>query len=150
MLAFHLAVALFAHTHGRPPRKGEHAALLEAVRGAFVQLRCTPSPDPTTALAQLRASAGVKQVIDVALDEPELTSPHSFAVKLEELAQTVQKHRTFVIDGLGCLVHHKRAYYLVTERTMKRVPLAEVFAARRPCRSVIVLHGTRAPRGVTH
>ena len=145
MLPFYLAVALFVHAHGRPPRKREHADLLASVRGTYERLRCSPSPDPTVALEQLRASASVREIVDVALDGPGVTEPHSFVLRLEELAATAQRHRTFVIENVGCLVYFKRAYYLVSESRMKRIPLADVFARRRPCRAVIVLGGLRPP-----
>ena len=139
MLPFYIAAALFADTFGRPPRKREHAALLEAVREVYRHIRRAPSPDPAEALQQLRASARVREVLDVAVEGPELTAPHSFVLHSEELEATARKHRTCVIENVGCLVFHKRSFYLVTETQVKRVLLHDVFAKRRPCRSVIVL-----------
>jgi hypothetical protein len=81
----------------------------------------------------------VREVLDVALDGPTITPPHSFVTRLEELAETAKRHKTFVIENVGCLVYYKRSYYLIDERKKKRVELAEVFAKRRPCRAVIVV-----------
>jgi hypothetical protein len=174
MLPFYLAVALFAKTHRQPPRKAEHRALLEAVRGVYARLRVAPPTCATTALAQLQASAHVREVLDVALDGPAVTQPHSFVTHLEvrrgakppldprrrgrccgrrcgggprgrltppsqELAATAQKHKTFVIENAGCVIYFKKAYYLVDEHSKKRVQLSDLFAKRRPCRSVIVV-----------
>lgn len=78
-------------------------------------------------------------MLDVALDGPTITPPHSFVTRLEELAETAKRHKTFVIENVGCLVYYKRSYYLIDERKKKRVELTEVFAKRRPCRAVIVV-----------
>jgi len=138
-LPFHLAAALFVRTHTRPPRKREHADLAAAVRAAYAHLRCAPSKDANEVLEQLRSSARVREVVDVALDGPAVSQPHSFVARLEELADTVQKQKTFVVENVGCLAYYKRAYYLITEDRVKRIPLADVFAKRKTCRSVIVL-----------
>lgn len=142
MLAFYLAVALYVQAYRKLPRKDQHAELLRAVRETYAHLRVAPSGDPSEALRQLQANARVREIVDVALDNPALTQPHSFALRLEELAKTVQRHRTFVIENVGCLVYFKSHYYLVNERQKKRIALADVFAHRRPCRTVIVLAPT--------
>ena len=138
-LPFHIAAALFVHTYGRPPRRREHAELLRAVDAAYRQLRVRPSADPVEVLAQLQSNASVREVLDVALDGPAASQPHSFVMHLEELAQTAQRHKTFIIENVGCLAHHNNSYYLINGQTTKRITLAELFAKRRPCRSVIVL-----------
>jgi hypothetical protein len=60
MLPFYIAVALFFRRHGKPPRKAEHAALLEAVRTTHAHLNIAPSKNPAVALDQLQASAEVR------------------------------------------------------------------------------------------
>ena len=138
-LPFHIAAALFVHSYGRPPRRREHAALGRAVDAAYKHLRVRPSADPTEVLRQLQSNASVREVLDVALDGPAVSQPHSFVMHLEELAQTAQRHKTFVIEHVGCLAHHHGSYYLINETTTKRITLSDLFAKRRPCRSVIVL-----------
>lgn len=139
MLAFHLAIALFATMFGRPPRRREHADLRAAVHAAYAHLRRKPSGDPDEVLRSLRASARVREVLDVALDAPPLTRPHSFIVNAEDLAATTQKHRVCVVDGVGCLVYHKKHYYLATATQVKRAALSDVFSQRRGSRAIIVI-----------
>ena len=139
MLSFYIASALFADMFGRPPRKREHADLLEAVRSVYAHLRRAPATDPTEALALMRDSARVRDILDVNLDGAVVAPPHSFVLHIDELAETTQKHRTCVIENLGCLIYYKSHYYLVTETSVKRTTLGEVFSKRRLCRSVIVL-----------
>ena len=142
MLAFDLAVALFTLTYGQPPSDAEHGALLAAVQDMYAHLRIAPTADPDEALTQLRTHARVRDVLDVALDGPSVSEPHSFITDFEELHRTVARNRALVVQGLGCAVHHRGACYLIDAKGQRLVGDAELraaFEARRPCRSVVLL-----------
>ena len=142
MLAFDLAVALFALSYGRPPSAAEHAALLAAVREMYAHLRVSPSNDAAEALTQLRTNARVRDVMDVALDAPTVSQPHSFITGFDELQKAITRNRALVIHSLGCAVYYKNAYYFLDETGKRQVTpdeLRSAFEAQRPCRSVVLL-----------
>ena len=108
----------------------------------YAHLRVAPSSDPDEALTQLRTHARVRDVLDVALDAPTVSQPHSFITDFEELQRTVARNRALVVQGLGCAVQHRGACYLIDAAGQRRVTdgeLRALFEARKPCRSVMLL-----------
>jgi hypothetical protein len=134
MLAYFIAAALFIKKYQRPLKKNEQVAILEAMENAYRILRSGHSESPSLTLQHIRSNARVCEILDVSINSPSLSEPHSFILDFEEVCYIIKKHQAVVVKGVGCLVFLKQTIYLCTttsQQKLKKSCLRQLFKKPR-------------------